>query len=171
VSQAGYGPATPQRKFPMNARAPFAFFEIVFRWSCIRVCEKVVDYFLLSFSSFCCIGVSSNVIITVKCRQLSLNWTWTIRNYVCGAHISLQFEPHFSKFNLTLKCFLHFVYQICFFHILLNIYFRALSINKSFRIINGKNISSGEKDTHKLLQAMISRPARWQRLSNNLLAG
>jgi len=36
----------------MKARAPFTFFEIVFRWSCIRVCEKVVDYFLSSFTAF-----------------------------------------------------------------------------------------------------------------------
>jgi len=110
VSQAGYGPATPQRKFPMKARAPFAFFEIVFRWSCIRVCEKVVDYFLSSFSRFCWIGLSFNVIIIVNCRQFQSEL-----DYVCGAHISQQCEPHFSKFSLTLKCFLHFVYQKCFF--------------------------------------------------------
>jgi len=40
-----------------------------------------------SFQSFCWIGVSSNIIIIVNCRQLNLNWTWTIYNCVCGAYI------------------------------------------------------------------------------------
>jgi len=39
--------STPQRKFPMKSRAPF---EIVFRWSCIRVSEKVLFVFLYSFA-------------------------------------------------------------------------------------------------------------------------
>ena len=38
---------------------------------------------------FCWIGVSSSIIITVNCRRLNLNWTWTIHNCICGAHISL----------------------------------------------------------------------------------
>jgi len=79
--------SAPQRKFPVKTCAPFAFFEIVFRWSCIRVCEKVVHSVILY--SFFWIGVSSNIIIIVNCRQLTLNWTWTIHNCVCGAHISL----------------------------------------------------------------------------------
>jgi len=77
----------PRRTFPMKGRTPFAFFEIGWRWSCTRVCEKVVLFVILC--SFCWIGLSSNVIIIVNCRQLSPNWSWTIHNYACGAHISL----------------------------------------------------------------------------------
>jgi len=39
--------------------------------------------------NLCWIGVSSNIIIVVNCRLLTLNWTWTTDNCVCGAHISL----------------------------------------------------------------------------------
>jgi len=79
--------STPERKFTKQARAPFALFEIIWRWNCFRVCEKVVLFVILY--SFCWIGVSSNVIIIVNYRQLSRNWTWTTHNCVCGAHISL----------------------------------------------------------------------------------
>jgi len=135
----------PAKKIPHESTSSIRLFEIVFRWSCIWVYEKVVDYFLSSFSSFCWIGVSSSIIIIVNCRQLSLNWTWTIHNYVCGAHISLECEPHFSKFSLTLKCFLRFVYQKCFFFIyyLISIFERFLQLIHYFRITYGKNISSG----------------------------
>jgi len=40
------------KKFPKQARVLLAFFEIVFRWSCIRVRERVVQYFVILYS-FC----------------------------------------------------------------------------------------------------------------------
>ena len=61
-------------------------FEIVFRWRCVQVCQKGV--LSVIFYSFCWIGVSSNIVMVVNCRQLSVNWTWTIHN-VCGALTSL----------------------------------------------------------------------------------
>jgi len=97
--------------------------------------------------SFFWIEVSSNIIIIVNYRQLSLIWTSTIRNYVCGAHISVQCESHFSKFSLTLKwCTLLSIRMLFFIYCLISIW--ALSTNKSlFQNINGKNISSGQRRT------------------------
>ena len=43
------------------------FFEIVFRWSCIRVCENIVLFVILY--SFFWIGVLSNISIIVTCRS------------------------------------------------------------------------------------------------------
>jgi len=83
------------------------YFEIVFRWSwsCIRVCEMVVLFVILY--NFCRTGVSSNIINIVNCRKLSLNWTWTIHNYVCGAHIIL------CRLNLTSEnLFWNFFYTL-----------------------------------------------------------
>jgi len=58
--------STPQRKFPMKARAPFAFF-----WNRIHVesysnLENVILFVILY--SFCWIGVLSNINIFVNCR-------------------------------------------------------------------------------------------------------
>jgi len=51
-----------------------------------------------------------------------------------------------------------------FIYYLISIFEHFLQMSHYFRIINGKNISSGEKtrklDTHKLLQAMRSRQNR-----------
>jgi len=119
--------STPQRKFPMKARAPFAFLEIVFRWRCIRVCEKVVGYF---------------------CHPLQLLLNWRIIQYHhCGlqtivsefhlnypqlrmrcSHQSVRVEPRFLKFSQ--KCFLHFNMLFLFINYLISI-FRAFSTNAS----------------------------------------
>ena len=61
---------TPQRKFPVKARAPLAFREMVLRWSCIRVCEKVVLFVVLC--SFYWIGISSNTLLLWTAN----NWLW-----------------------------------------------------------------------------------------------
>jgi len=44
------------KKIPHESTCSVRIFWNVFRSSCIRVCEKIVDYFLSSFSSFCWIG-------------------------------------------------------------------------------------------------------------------
>ena len=82
-----------------NANSPrkhaFAFFWnriLVEFYSSLRKGCRLLSVILYSF---CWIGVSSNIIIIVNCRQRSLNWTWTILNYVCGAFISL------GRLNLT----------------------------------------------------------------------
>jgi len=46
--------STPQKNFPMKVRAPFAFFEIIFMWSCIRIWKML--YFLSSFRAFAELG-------------------------------------------------------------------------------------------------------------------
>ena len=113
--------STPQRKYPKKARAPFAFFAIVLRWSCMWVCEKVVLFLILY--SFCWIRVSSNIIIIVNCRKRTLNWTWTIHNYVYGAHIGLcKLNPTTQNFILNL--FYTLAIRNCFsFHNPRNIHF------------------------------------------------
>jgi len=59
-----------------------------------RKCCSLLSVFLYSF---CWIGVSSiYIIIIVYCRQLSLNWTWTIHKCVCVTH------SHISLCGLTL---------------------------------------------------------------------
>jgi len=88
----------------------------------IRICEKVLFGILYSF---CWIGVTSNIIIIVNCRQLCLNWTWTIHNRACGAHIRL------CGLNLTFQNLVWNVYYTLdirnafSFHKLLNIHFSS----------------------------------------------
>jgi len=85
-----------QRKFPMKASAPFAFFETVFRWSCIRVCEKVVGCFLSSFTPFADLGY--HTISLLLCN--ADNWAWiglelptttfAVLTLVCATRTSLH---------------------------------------------------------------------------------
>ena len=100
-------------------------FEIAFRWSCIRVCEKVVLFchplqLLLNWGS-----LSSNIIIIVNYRQLSLNWSWTTHNCVCDAHISLC-ELNLSSQNLVWNVFYTLAIRNAFsFHKLVNVHFSS----------------------------------------------
>ena len=121
------------------------------------------SYFFVVPYNFCWIGVSSDIIIIVNYRQLSLNWTWNIHNRVCGTRISL------CGLNLTSQ---NFVWNVFYtlamrnafsFHKLVNVHFWSTFwkfsylVSYNFKIINGQNISSGEKtrnlDTRKTLSS------------------
>jgi len=100
---------------------------------------------------------------------LSLNWIWTIQNCVCSVLIRL------CELNLTSQTFVYtWAIRNAFpFHKLLNIHFRALPKNKSqFRNKQRPEHQQRWKNTrvrlsHKLFQAMRSRPVSWQWLSGN----
>jgi len=57
---------------------------------------------------------SIHVVIIVNSTQMSLKWTWTINNYVCGSLIFLCWlnRTHFG--NSCPNYFLYFDYQKCF---------------------------------------------------------
>jgi len=105
--------SSPQRKFPMKARAPLAFFWNVIQVELYSNLRKIVLFVILY--SFCWIVVSSNIIIIVNSRQLSLNWTWTVHNCVCGAQwrtqkiftggVSFSGIPTFWRSLLTLYAY------------------------------------------------------------------
>ena len=55
-----------------------------------------------------------NAVIIVNSTQMSLKWSWTINNYVCGSLICLCWLNSTHFWNLSPNCFLHFGYQKCF---------------------------------------------------------
>jgi len=71
-----------------STRSVRILFEIVFRWRYMRVCRNGgLSVFLYSF---CWIGYNPlSLSLWTAFNWASLNWTWTIDNYVCGALISL----------------------------------------------------------------------------------
>ena len=115
----------PQRKFPMKARAPFACF-----WNCIQVelysCLRKGRTFchplqlLMNWGS-----LSSNIIIIVNYRQLSLKWSWAIHSCVCGIHVSLC-ELNLTSQNLVSNVFYTLAIRNAFsFHELVNVHFSS----------------------------------------------
>jgi len=80
--------STPRRKFPMQARAPFA--------SILKsLSSGAVGYTSLpQRCTFChliqlLLNWRINVVVIVNSTQMSLKWTWTINYYVFGSLISL----------------------------------------------------------------------------------
>jgi len=117
--------STTQGKFTMKARAPFAFV-----WNCIQVelysCLRKGRTFLSSFTTFAELGyLSSDIIIFVNYRQLSLIWSWNIHNCVCGAHISLC-SLNLTSQNLVWNVFYTLAIRNAFsFHKLFNAHFSS----------------------------------------------
>jgi len=81
--------STPPRKFPLKAPALFTSF--------LKSCSGGVIFnlrkdftFLSYFAAFAELGYNPILLLLLNCRQLSLNRTWTIHNYFCGALISLR---------------------------------------------------------------------------------
>jgi len=96
---------------------------------CIRVCEKFALFVILH--SICWIRLSPDIIIIVNGKQLSMNWTWIIHNYVYGARISLC-ELNLTSQNLVWNVFYTLAIRNAFsFHKLVISIFRALSKKKS----------------------------------------
>jgi len=83
--------STPQRKFPIRARAPIASILKSF-WS------GAVGYTNL-------LNWSIKLVTIVNSTQMSLKWTWTINNYVCGSLIGLCWLNRTHFWNLLSKLY------------------------------------------------------------------
>jgi len=101
--------STPQRKFPLKARAPFASILKSFSGGAVgytslpQRCRPTFSHLLQLLLNWCI-----NVVIIVNCTQMSLKLTWTISNYVCGSHFSVLVEQNshlksFSELFSTLR--------------------------------------------------------------------
>jgi len=105
--------STPQRKFPMKARAPFA--SILKSFS-----SRVVGY--TSFPQRCTfshllqrlLNWRINVVIIVNSTQMSLKWTWTISNAFAALSFFCAGWTELTSDIFCPNCFLHFGYQKCF---------------------------------------------------------
>ena len=111
-----------------------------------------------------------NVVIIVNSTQMSLKWTWTISNYICGSHFSVLVEQ-----SSPLQSFVRIVFYTSAirntfaFHKLPNIHFceHFLQISHNLRTINAQINIRGKKsrtlDTlAKLFHCILTR------LSDNL---
>jgi len=105
--------STPQRKFPMKARAPFASILKSF-WSgalgYTNLTKRCAFCHLLKFL----LNWRIKVVTIVNSTQMSHKWTWTINNY----RLRLSHLPVLVEQNSLLKSFVqivgHFGYQKCF---------------------------------------------------------
>ena len=161
--------STPQRKVPMKARAPFA--SVLKSFS-----SGAVGYTSLpqrcTFSHLLqrLLNWRKNVVIIVNSTQMSLKWTWTISDYICGSHFSVLVEQ-----SSPLQSFVRIVFYTSAirntfaFHKLPNIHFceHFLQISHNLRTINAQINIRGKKsrtlDTlAKLFHCILTR------LSDNL---
>ena len=159
---------TPQRKFPMKARAPFA--SILKSFSSVSV-----GYTSLPRKCTFChllqplLNWRINVVINVNSTQMSLKWTGTIHNYVCGSLVCLCLLNRTHFWNLLSELFSTSAIRNAFAsHKLPNIHFceHFLQISHNLRTINAQINISGEK-TRKL-DTLAKLHCIFTRLSENL---
>ena len=96
--------STPQWKFPMKARAPFASILKSFSSGAVgRLYEFATKVYFQSSATL--LNWRINVVIIVNSTQMSLKWTWTISNYVCGSLIFLCWLNRTHIWNLFSELF------------------------------------------------------------------
>jgi len=101
--------STPQRKFPMKARAPFASILKSFSGGAVGY-TSLPQRRRPTFSHLSqrLLNWRINVVTIVNSTQMSLKLTWTFSNYVCGSRFSVQVEQNshlksFSELFSTLR--------------------------------------------------------------------
>jgi len=106
--------STPQRRFTMKARTPFASILEYFSSGAVgytSLPQRCIFGHLLQLL----LNWRINVVIIVNSTQMSLKWTWTIiTNYVWSSLICLCWcSLHFGYQKCICNCSLHFGYQKC----------------------------------------------------------
>jgi len=124
------------KKIPHESkRSVRIYFEIFFKWNG-RLYEFATKVYFLS-SVITLLNCRINVVYIVNFTQLSLKWTSTINNYVCGSLICLCWMNRTHFWNLLLELFstlrlsemllllINFLISIC-----ANIFYKSVIISE-----------------------------------------